>query len=406
MSATDKVILDNITSLTQSLTNKGITGSTNYVDANGLKTTTNPVYIVTAAPSVNQVLMAVSATQATWQTISTGTPSTIGTVSQIGTSSNFARQDHIHAHGDQVGGTLHATASTTTAGFMSATDKVILNNITSSTQSLTNKTIIGTTNYVDANGLKTTTNPVYIVSAAPSLNQVLMAMSATQASWQTPALVTTTQSGFMSFGDKIILDNITSSTQSLTNKGITGSTNYVETNALKTNTNPVYIAGATAPSVNQVLTAVSATQATWQTPTKVSTQKTPANPAQSASVTGVMMGLSASITPVVSGKIMIIISGDIKTIVSANNHGGSVQIRTGTGTPPLNGATASTSGTAQGGLVTFYQTNDDMRFPFSLNAIVSSLTLNTAYWIDVSLSTTDTGNPSIIQNISISVVEL
>ena len=403
MSFGDKVILDNITSSTQTLTNKGITGSTNYVDANGLKTTTDPVYIVSAAPSIGQVLISTSATQATWQTIPTGTPSTIGTVSQIGTSSNYARQDHIHSHGDQAGGTLHATVSTTTAGFMSAADKVILNNITSSTQSLTNKTIIGTTNYVDANGLKTATNPVYIVSAAPSVNQVLMAISATAATWQTPALVTTTQSGFMSFGDKIILDNITSSTQSLTNKGITGSTNYVDANGLKTTTNPVYIV-ATAPSIGQVLTAVSATQANWQTPTKASTQKTPTNPAQSASVAGVMMGLSASITPVLTGKIMIIISGDIKTIVSGNNHGGSVQIRTGTGTPPLNGATAS--GTAQGGLVTFFQTNDDMRFPFSLNAIVSSLTLNTAYWIDIILATTDVGNPTIVQNISMSIVEL
>ena len=39
---------------------------------------------------------------------------------------------------------------------------IILNNITSSTQSLTNKTIIGNTNYVDANGLKTTGQVAYI----------------------------------------------------------------------------------------------------------------------------------------------------------------------------------------------------------------------------------------------------
>jgi hypothetical protein len=208
----------------------------------------------------------------------------------------------------------------------------------------------------------------------------------------------------MSATDKVILNNITSSTQSLTNKTIIGNTNYVDTNGLKTTTNPVYIV-ATAPSIGQVLTAVSATAATWQTPTAASTQKTPADPAQSASTLGVMMGLSASITPVLTGKIMIIISGDINT-VTGNSHGGSVQIRTGTGTPPLNGATASTSGTAQGGLVTFFQNNATQRFPFSLNAIVNSLTLNTAYWIDISLSTDAAGNPSIVRNISISVVEL
>jgi len=327
MSATDKVILDNITSLTQSLTNKGITGSTNYIDANGLKTTTNPVYIVAAAPSVNQVLMAVSATQATWQTISTGTPSTIGTVSQIGTSSNFARQDHIHAHGDQLGGTLHATASTTTAGFMSAADKVILNNITSSTQSLTNKTIIGTTN-------------------------------------------------------------------------------YVETNALKTNTNPVLIV-ATAPSIGQSLIAVSATQATWQTPQSASSQKTPVDPATTSSTVGVMMGLSASITPVLTGKIMIIISGDMDN--NTGDDGAQVQMRTGTGTPPINGA--ALTGTTQGGLVKMSVVTSGggassvTRVPFSLNAIVTGLTLNTAVWIDLGLAAITAGTARV-RDISISVVEL
>jgi hypothetical protein len=326
MSFGDKVILDNITSSTQSLTNKTIIGTTNYVESNALKTTTNPVFIVAVAPTTNQVLMAVSATQATWQTISTGTPSTIGTVSQIGTSSNFARQDHIHAHGDQLGGTLHATASTTTAGFMSAADKVILNNITSSTQSLTNKTIIGTTNYVDANGLKTTTNPVYIVSAAPSLNQVLMAMSATQA--------------------------------------------------------------------------------TWQTPQSASSQKTPVDPATTSSTVGVMMGLSASITPVLTGKIMIIISGDMDN--SSGDDGAQVQMRTGTGTPPINGA--ALTGTTQGGLVKMSVVvsggaTNVTRVPFSLNAIVTGLTLNTAVWIDLDLAAIGAGNARV-RDISISVVEI
>ena len=405
MSFGDKVILDNITSLTQSLTNKGITGSTNYVDANGLKTTTDPVYIVSGAPSIGQVLISTSATQATWQTIPTGTPSTIGTVSQIGTSSNYASQDHIHSHGDQAGGSLHATASTTTAGFMSATDKVILDNITSSTQSLTNKGITGSTNYVDTNGLKTTTDPVYIVATAPSVNQVLMAISATQANWQTPALVTSTQSGFMSFGDKVILDNITSSTQSLTNKGITGSTNYVDTNGLKTTTDPVYIV-ATAPSLGQVLTAVSATAATWQTPTAASTQKNPTDPTVTSSTVGVMMGLSASITPVLSGKIMIIISGDMDN--DTGDDGAQVQMRTGTGTPPINGA--ALTGTTQGGLVKMSVVvsggaTNVTRVPFSLNAIVSGLTLNTAVWIDISLAAI-TGGTARVRDVSISVVEL
>lgn len=40
-----------------------------------------------------------------------------------GASTSLARADHTHAHGTRGGGTLHAGATTSTAGFMSATDK-------------------------------------------------------------------------------------------------------------------------------------------------------------------------------------------------------------------------------------------------------------------------------------------
>ena len=375
--------------------------------------------------------------------LTTGTPSTIGVTNQIGSIAAFARQDHIHAHGDQAGGTLHALVTATVSGFMSAPDKVILDNIISLTQSLTNKGITGSTNYVESNALKTTTNPVFIVAAAPSVNQVLMAISATAATWQTistgtpstigtvsqseaprvwagqndmrrhggqpgrskHASASTTSAGFMSSADKVILNNITSSTQSLTNKTIIGNTNYVDSNGLKTTTNPVYIV-ATAPSVNQVLTAVSATAATWQTPTAVASQKTPADPSTTTSLTGVMMGLSASITPTKTGTILILISGDIDN--DTDNDGVQLQIRTGTGTPPINGT--ALTGTTQGGLVKMQLTragNDTIltRVPFSLNAIQTGLTLNTAVWIDISLAAI-TGGTARVRDISMSIVEL
>ena len=60
----------------------------------------------------------------------TGVPSTIGTANSEGVQNVFARQDHIHNHGDQPGGTLHAAATQTTNGFMSAADKTKLDTIT------------------------------------------------------------------------------------------------------------------------------------------------------------------------------------------------------------------------------------------------------------------------------------
>ncbi len=206
--------------------------------------------------------------------------------------------------------------------------------------------------------------------------------------------------GFMSATDKVILDNITSSTQSLTNKGITGSTNYVDANGLKTTTNPVYIV-ATAPSINQVLTAISATAATWQTPTLATSQKTPADPNTTSSLVGVMMGLSASITPTKTGTILILVSGDMDN--DTNSRGARVQIRTGTGSAPTNGSVLT--GTTQGSLVSFEQNNLSVRVPFSLNAIQTGLTLNTTYWIDISLVSI-TGGISRVRDVSISVVEL
>lgn len=61
-----------------------------------------------------------------------------GSVVQIGTSNfngataSFALADHIHAHGNQTNGTLHAAATTSVNGFMSAADKTKLDNATAS----------------------------------------------------------------------------------------------------------------------------------------------------------------------------------------------------------------------------------------------------------------------------------
>ena len=63
--------------------------------------------------------------------LTTGVPYTIGTVSSEGILNAFARQDHIHAHGNQLGGLLHSTASSLSAGFMSSVDKAQFDIMTS-----------------------------------------------------------------------------------------------------------------------------------------------------------------------------------------------------------------------------------------------------------------------------------
>lgn len=46
-----------------------------------------------------------------------------------GTSVTLSRADHVHAHGDQAGGTLHSVVTTSVNGFMSAADKTKLDTI-------------------------------------------------------------------------------------------------------------------------------------------------------------------------------------------------------------------------------------------------------------------------------------
>lgn len=135
-------------------------------------------------------------------------------------------------------------------------------------------------------------------------------------------------------------------------------------------------------------------------------QATPADPATTTSSAGVMMGLAGSITPVRSGKVLVTISGDMDNSGSGNSV--TAQIRTGTGAAPANGA--ALAGTARSGNVqatnaSVALANPICRFPFSVQAIVSGLTLNTAVWVDLGVSAQG-GNTARVRNISISAVEL
>lgn len=132
----------------------------------------------------------------------------------------------------------------------------------------------------------------------------------------------------------------------------------------------------------------------------VTTQATPSDPALTASTTGVMMGLTVAITPVRSGKLLILVSGDCTDSVISD--GCSMQIRFGTGTAPVNGA--ALTGTAAGSVVKANDAAAAGRTPFNLNAIVTG-TLNVANWVDISLAAITGGNANVF-DISVSLVEL
>lgn len=65
------------------------------------------------------------------QPLSDANPSAVGTAGP-GTGTDVSRADHVHAHGDQLGGSLHADAvAATSAGFLSGADKTKLDGIAS-----------------------------------------------------------------------------------------------------------------------------------------------------------------------------------------------------------------------------------------------------------------------------------
>jgi hypothetical protein len=70
--------------------------------------------------------------KADWET-NVGNIEDLGTAS-LGSSTKVARSDHVHAHGDQLGGTLHANATALLAGFMSSADFIKLDGIEAGAQ--------------------------------------------------------------------------------------------------------------------------------------------------------------------------------------------------------------------------------------------------------------------------------
>jgi hypothetical protein len=135
---------------------------------------------------------------------------------------------------------------------------------------------------------------------------------------------------------------------------------------------------------------------------KANYQSTPADPAGTTSTAGVMAGLAGSITPGFSGRVLIIISGDIGN--PSANAGGNLQIRYGTGGNPANGA--ALTGTAVGGQISEISNSGVNRMPFSCNAIVSGLTIGTTYWVDIGQANYNSSGTVTITSVSISIMEL
>lgn len=132
-------------------------------------------------------------------------------------------------------------------------------------------------------------------------------------------------------------------------------------------------------------------------------QALPADPTGITSSTAAMQGIGTnmSITPLQTGRIHIVITGTIFN-ATAIADGAIAALRYGTGTAPANGAAAT--GTAASNPVRYVAATTAGKVPFALTAVVTGLTLGTAYWIDLTLGNITAGTATIT-DISATAIE-
>lgn len=131
----------------------------------------------------------------------------------------------------------------------------------------------------------------------------------------------------------------------------------------------------------------------------------PADPTGTTNTTGLHMGLAGAFTPAVSGSVLLMASGIITNNTAAAGDGAKTQLRYGTGSAPANAA--ALTGTAVGSLVSFLleRSTASDPYPFAIFWAVTGLTLNTAYWLDLSVAAI-TGGTGQVKNLSLLAIEL
>lgn len=109
-------------------------------------------------------------------------------------------------------------------------------------------------------------------------------------------------------------------------------------------------------------------------------QATPSTATSSTSNSMMGLGATCRITPVNSGRIRVSFTGSVGgNGTTANN---SQQLRYGTGTAPINGA--SPIGTTVGGLVTVGNGGGGQTAPLAMDGIITGLSLGVSVWLDLS----------------------
>lgn len=127
----------------------------------------------------------------------------------------------------------------------------------------------------------------------------------------------------------------------------------------------------------------------------------PYSPAGTVSTSGVMAGFFGRIVPQKSGRVKVTITGDC--FDSVIGHGGSPQLRYGTGASPA--AAAAATGTAFGLAPAFAAVTTTARMDCTNSAILTGLTTGVSYWLDELLISDNASDTFTLENAVLNILE-
>lgn len=196
----------------------------------------------------------------------------------------------------------------------------------------------------------------------------------------------------------------TISTISLPYPGFTGTIRIIPTGAVPFTTGGNIAKAFTATAGQQL--DMTFDGSLWQPSytTAAAASSAPGNPTGTTSTTPVMMGLAHTVTPTKTGRILVIVSGQMAN--STVNDGVSVQLRvSNTGNQSVPANAAALTGTQYGNTQTHTSLVAADTAGFSISYTIAGLTPGQFYWVDLALAAV-TGGTASVTGVSISTVEV
>jgi hypothetical protein len=116
------------------------------------------------------------------------------------------------------------------------------------------------------------------------------------------------------------------------------------------------------------------------------------------------LGSTCAFTPGATGKVLVTVAGVFTTATGSVNM--TIAGRYGTGTAPANGAADTGTAFGSSAAPSFHPPGTAVNGAFTVTGLITGLTVGTAYWLDLSVKTSNASDAASVSNLSVTVVEL